>query len=231
MSYRFETSGARAILGGGISEIMFKDFVLHWGAWAVAVGTFFEGETIVVAAGAMAHKGLMSFRAVAFAAFFGSTLGDTTWFLMGRYFGRPLLDRNPKWHHRSLRIQAFTRRFGVAFVLIFRFIYGIRTITPAVLGATHYPIPRFMILNAISAAVWAIAFTGIGWGLGEGLHQLLSRRVRLEEIVVAAVLLSAVLWFAWYKLKKRTPLDEDAPDTEEEATLPATPSEHRDPHP
>lgn len=189
---------------------MFKDFVLHWGAWAVAIGTFFEGETIVVAARAMAHKGLLTFRSVAIAAFIGSTLGDTTWFLAGRYFGRDFLDRNPKWHKRSLRIQSFTQRFGIFFVLIFRFIYGIRTVTPAVLGATHYPVGRYLFLNAISAAIWAVCFTALGWGLGEGIREVLSRRGHLWELLIAAIVLSAILWIAWNYLKKKTPLDEDA---------------------
>jgi membrane protein DedA with SNARE-associated domain len=192
---------------------MFNDFILHWGAWAVAVGTFFEGETIVVAAGAMAHNGLLVFHEVAFAAFLGSTLGDTAWFLGGRFFGRPFIDRNEKWKKRSERIQQFTKRFGVAFVLIFRFVYGIRTVTPAVLGATHYPVGRFMMLNAISAAVWAVAFTSIGWGLGEALRYALARRGHILELVAAAIVLTIVLWTAWIFLKKKTPLD-DTPSAE-----------------
>ena len=188
---------------------MFKDFVLHWGAWAVAIGTFFEGETIVVAAGAMAHKGLLNFWHVVFAAFAGSTLGDTTWFLGGRFYGRPFLDKNEKWRKRSLRIQGFSKRYGIFFVLIFRFIYGIRTISPAVLGATHYPVARFMVLNAISAAVWAVCFTGIGWGLGEVVREALARRGHTPELVAAAVLLTIILWTAWRFLKKRTPLDDE----------------------
>ncbi len=187
---------------------MFKEFVLHWGAWAVAIGTFFEGETIVVAAGAMAHKGLLTFRGVALAAFLGSTLGDTTWFMGGRIWGRPFIDKHPKWRKRSERIQQFTNRFGIFFVLIFRFIYGIRTVTPAVLGATHYPVVRFLILNVISAAVWALVFTGIGWGLGEGIQQVLSRRGHVGELLIAAVILSIILWVAWIFLKKKTPLDD-----------------------
>ena len=192
---------------------MFKEFILHWGAWAVAIGTFFEGETIVVAAGAMAHKGLLTFRSVALAAFVGSSLGDTTWFMLGRIWGRPFIDKHPKWKKRSERIQAFSQRFGIFFVLIFRFIYGIRTVTPAVLGATHYPVVRYLILNVISAAVWAVVFTSIGWGLGEGIRQMLSRRGHNDELLVAAIVLSIVLWTAWFLLKKKTPLD-DSVDNE-----------------
>ncbi len=191
---------------------MLKEFVLHWGAWAVALGTFFEGETIVVFAGAAAHKGLMTFRGVALAAFLGSTVGDTTWFMGGRIWGRPFIDRHPKWKKRSERIQQFTDRFGIFFVLIFRFIYGIRTVTPAVLGATHYPVGRFLILNVISAAVWAIVFTSIGWGVGEGLQWFLARRGHVDELIVAAVALSLILWGTWILVKKKTPLDDTIDD-------------------
>ena len=55
----------------------------------------------------------------------------------------------------------------------------------------------------------------IGRGLGEGIQQVLSRRGHVDELLIAAVVLSIILWVAWIFLKKKTPLDDsvDAAET------------------
>ena len=62
---------------------MIEELISRWGYLGFAVGTFFEGETVLVVGGALAHKGLMSLPGVALSAFMGSLLGDQFWFLIG----------------------------------------------------------------------------------------------------------------------------------------------------
>lgn len=46
------------------------------GYWALALGAFLEGETILVLAGVAAHRGYLDLRLVILVAFAGSLLGD-----------------------------------------------------------------------------------------------------------------------------------------------------------
>lgn len=150
----------------------FEHFIEQWGYLAILIGTLLEGETIVIAAGAMAHRGLLLLPLVIMTAFFGTFIGDLMWFFVGRKFGRPLLSRSETWRSRSERISALIQRYGIVFVLGYRFIYGIRTVTPAFLGATGYPLAKYLLLNVISIAVWSVLFSFIGFGAGLGFKAL-----------------------------------------------------------
>lgn len=179
---------------------MLLQLLAQWGYLAVAVGTFFEGETIVLAAGALAHRGLLSWPLVVLAAFVGSVLGDQLWFFVGRRYGRAFIDKRPPLRVHMRRVEGWLARYGAWFVLGFRFVYGVRTVSPIVLGASGYAIARFVPLNLAGALVWALAFVAAGFGLGAGLHALLGRVTRLEEVLACALLISLVLW--WLRTRR-----------------------------
>ncbi|MDF2692088.1 MAG: DedA family protein [Labilithrix sp.] len=175
---------------------MLESFVVQWGYLAVGIGVFFEGETIVLIAGAMAHRGLLSLPWLIGAAFLGSLLGDQVWFFLGRRYGKGLIARRPAWKQRATRAEGLLARYGTLFVLAFRFLYGLRTVTPVMLGALGYPVRRFVVLNALSAAIWAASFSIAGYAVGASFVSLLGRAGRVEELVLAAVGLAVVFWFA-----------------------------------
>ena len=54
-----------------------------YGYVAVTIGTFFEGETILVIAGFAAHQGYMKLPGVIIAAFIGTVFGDQLFFYLG----------------------------------------------------------------------------------------------------------------------------------------------------
>lgn len=60
------------------------DFLSHYGYLALLIGTFLEGETILVLGGLAAHQGYLDLAGVILAAFAGSLMGDQFFFLLGR---------------------------------------------------------------------------------------------------------------------------------------------------
>ena len=76
---------------------MLQQFLQDFGYFALFLGTFFEGETILVLAGFLAFRGYMDINMVVLVAFFGSYAGDQLWYFMGRRHGRKLLARKPRW--------------------------------------------------------------------------------------------------------------------------------------
>lgn len=182
---------------------MLEAFVARFGYLAIGLGTFLEGETVLLAGGAFAHKGLLSLPGVVLAAFVGSLAGDQLWFFVGRRFGRPFLERRPQWQARVARVDGFLARFGAAFVLGFRFLYGLRTVTPLLLGASGYPAWRFAVLNVAGAAAWAVGFGVGGWALGATLATVLQRSARVEEAVLGAAVLVLAGWAVSRALRRR----------------------------
>jgi membrane protein DedA with SNARE-associated domain len=121
------------------------------------------------------------------AAFVGSVAGDQVWFLVGKRAGRAAIDRRPRWKRHAERVEKWLARYGTAFVVGFRFIYGLRTVSPLLLGASGYSQRRFAWWNAVGAGVWATSFAALGWGLGAGLRRALGRDARWEELGILGV--------------------------------------------
>ena len=66
------------------------------------------------------------------------------------------MERHPGGAVDAERVARLLDRWGNWFVLSFRFLYGLRTISPVAIGLSSIPAAyRFTLLNAISAMVWA----------------------------------------------------------------------------
>ena len=77
-----------------------EQIITSYGAIGVFVGTFFEGEAIVILAAFAAHQGYLPLWEVIAAAFTGACLGDQFYFYLGRHQGMAFLARRPAWKGR-----------------------------------------------------------------------------------------------------------------------------------
>src|SRR5262249_39707728 len=101
------------------------------------------------------------------------------------------------------RAETLLSKFGGWYVLGFRFLYGLRTISPLFLGTIGYPKRRFIVLNALGAALWATTFTLAGFGVGATLRAAFGRSSRVEELILA----SAVAGFVWWLVARRVRIE------------------------
>lgn len=177
-------------------------FLQKYGYIVLFIGVLLEGETILVIAGALAHMGTLSLPEVMLTAWLGSVLNDQGLFFLGHRYGARLLERWPHLAAKVERGRRFIERFGDAVVMIFRFAYGTRTITPILLGINGYPWKRFAFLNIPAALVWAIAFATLGYALGASLKLLLARIRSAEILILFALLLIGVFLYWRYRRSK-----------------------------
>lgn len=70
-----------------------ETFLQTYGYWAILIGTFLEGETILVLGGLAAHMGYMDLSGVILSAFTGSLCGYQLFFFLGRRYSAFLLNR------------------------------------------------------------------------------------------------------------------------------------------
>jgi len=171
--------------------------VEQYGYLAVLVGTFLEGETILVLGGLAVFNGHLQMQGVILCAFFGSLCGDQLWFYVGRRGGRALLARKPRWKPAMDRIDRLMTKHQIWFMLIFRFLYGLRTVAPFAIGMSQIRIPMFTILNIIGALVWAVAVAWLGFFIGDVLN---TPAVRTYERLAVGVLITgfaALWWWRW----------------------------------
>lgn len=188
---------------------LLHQLVERFGLVAVFLGCLAEGESAAIFGGFFAHQAVFDPLVTLLVAFAGAWLGDTGLFFAGRRFaGHPRIlayRQRPGFSHAHGLIE----RHPNIFILTNRFIYGLRAIGGVAAGLSSIPAPRFMVLNAVSAAVWACLFVGIGYFFGEGAERLIGDQlVRHERLLIGVGVSVAVaalgLWIGHrYLMRKR----------------------------
>ena len=171
--------------------------VAQYGLAFVFLGALAEGESVLLAAGYAAHRGLLELHEVVVTAFVAATLGDQLCFYLGRRHGPRLLARFPSLQARVQRVGPMLARHPNAAILSLRFFYGLRTAGPIALGALGVSGWRFAGLNLLSAALWSTLFCLIGYQFGNALQWLLPQLRAVEEAALVAVLAAALAWALW----------------------------------
>lgn len=169
------------------------DFLVQYGLIVVYLGVILEGESVVIAAGFLAHQHVMNPYYVFLAAFAGSVTGDQAWFFVGRYLAGSRFAQRQIERPVFAKVLRQIQRNQVLFILGFRFIYGIRTIGPIALGIARVPPLLYLALNIASAAVWAAIMTSIGYLFGETVERFSGRLHNDHKLIIAGLLLVGVL--------------------------------------
>ncbi|HMN95113.1 MAG TPA: DedA family protein [Phycisphaerales bacterium] len=182
---------------------MLESIVSTYGYLAVLLGTAIEGETFLVLGGFFAHRGYLSLPWVIVAAFVGSLVADQAWFFIGRFRGVAMIERRPHWQRHADRAARLIKRNELLVALGFRFVYGARTITPIMLGATKYPPLRFAAINALGGAIWAIGFGLLGYLFGETATRILGELERWEMWIAGAILVAGSGALTWCVVSRR----------------------------
>jgi len=177
--------------------------IVQYGYLALFIGTFLEGETILLIAGYLAQDGYLELPLVILAAFLGTFAGDQSFFFLGRFKGVDFLAKRPAWKRNTEKAFALLTRHQIAVILGFRFLYGIRNVTPFVIGSSGLAPWRFFLLNFIGAATWAIAFGSIGYHLGTLVESVLHDVKKYEMIGLGVLCVVALAFFLWSNLRKK----------------------------
>lgn len=142
------------------------------------------GETALIGAALLAARGDLSIVLVVLTGWLGAVSGDNIGYAIGRNGGRRLLmDKGPLvgiTPRRVAKIEHFFHHHGGAIVLLARFVEGLRQLNGLVAGTMLMPWQRFVVYNAVGAALW-IGVWGVGvYFLGHKLGPLLPHIISHE---------------------------------------------------
>jgi membrane protein DedA with SNARE-associated domain len=84
----------------------------------------------------------------------------------------------------------------------FRFIYGIRNVTPFVIGASRLSPLKFFILNFLGALIWAVSFGLIGYQFGDIAERVMGDVAQYQGYLLMA-LVAIGLFLFWRSGQKR----------------------------
>lgn len=179
-----------------------EQLISSYGYAAIGIGSFLEGETILVLGGFAAHRGYLELPWVIVCALVGTIAGDQLYFYIGRIKGKSAIERRPKWKARSEKVLMLLDRHQVWLILGFRFLYGIRTVAPFLIGASNVSPIRFLIFNIIGASLWAVIIGALGYLFGGALEIILGDIKRYELLVFVILALLGVMIWLLYNRKK-----------------------------
>lgn len=180
-------------------ELLLQKF----GYLAVFVGTFLEGEAILVTAGFFAERGYLNPAIVAAVAFAGAYSGHLFWFWIGRAHGVKVLDKFPKMKsHFGKGIRLF-ERYGAAAIIITQWLYGLRITAAVIIGISRISTIKFILYEAASCIVWAIVITAAGFYFGRAVERVLGRAAHIEKYGLIVIVIVAVGVFLYHRWKER----------------------------
>ena len=183
----------------------YAPLIAKYGYVATFIGTLLEGETLLILSGLAAHRGYLELPLVIAVGAVGGALGDLVYFIVGRRYGDALLTRFPKFGPAATRVRAMIEHHPNFTIVAVRFMYGVRSVGPAVIGTTRISMLHFGILNVVGAIVWSACWVGAGFLLGNAAERWFGELARIErELFIAAILLAAVATVVLRRWRGRT---------------------------
>jgi membrane protein DedA with SNARE-associated domain len=184
---------------------MLESLLSTYGYPIILIGTFLEGETIMVLGGVSAHLGYLSLDRVILCGFCGTLFGDQLFFFLGRRHGKTMLARHPSWQVPAKRVFLKLERHQNLLILGFRFLYGIRSVTPFAIGMSDASYLRFIALNLIGAAIWASCIGFAGYTFGQAVETVLGDIKQYEvEFMGGIIAFAGLVWFVHFYRRRQS---------------------------
>ncbi len=186
-----------------------QQLISTYGYLAVLIGTFFEGETLLLIAGFMTWQAhgdaspALAMPLVITCAAIGATAGDQVYFYLGRYRRDWVFHRFPSLRMKTAKVYSWVERHPHLAIIGSRFVYGFRIATPVVLGTSRVPAWQYSLFNMIGAVLWALLITNAGYFLGGMMERLLGDLHKLQKFIAVGLLLAGLgLWLV-HRLRSR----------------------------
>ncbi len=181
--------------------------ILMWltdlGYWGILIGLMIEvipSEIVLSYGGYLVSKGEITLiGAVAFGTV-GCTVQQIIIYWIGRYGGRPFLEKYGKYlliHKKHIDLgERWFNRYGAGIIFTGRFIPVVRQAISIPAGIARMSLTRFTVLTVLASIPWATLFVWLGMTLGDNWEQIDEKAGPfIKPFMIGAVVL-AVLYFA-----------------------------------
>ena len=165
------------------------------------------GETILILAAVDAGTGRLNVFLVALLGFLGALLGDNIGFGIGHYGGRPLIERYGRYvfltPERVARATGFFDRHGGWIIIVARFIEGLRQANGIIAGISGIRWTKFLVFNAIGAALWVAVWTSVGYFSGSHINTIYNDATRYDADIALGLGVLLVAFIAFRVVRAR----------------------------
>jgi membrane-associated protein len=166
-----------------------------------SIGVPLPGSILLVAAGAFASGGQLSFPLLLISSIVATLIGNAIGYWIGLQGGEAATAR---WARRFRisnanieRSQSLFARYGGLSVLFTRFpLSPLSAIVNVLAGAARYSIRSFALLNLVGVTIWASVYAGLGYAFGaswETISNLLNNITQALTLAVIVAILAFLL--------------------------------------
>jgi membrane protein DedA with SNARE-associated domain len=139
--------------------------ILHnlalYGYLILALYSFGGGMVALVGAGILSALGKMDITLSILVATTANFIGDTFLFYLAQSNKKEVLKYLKKHRRKIAYTNLLMRKFGWMAVFLQKYIYGVKTLVPIVMGLSRYDFKKFVILNLLASIVWGLV-VGLG---------------------------------------------------------------------
>jgi len=166
-------------------------------------------ETILILGGYLVWEGKLRLPIVLGVGFISAVVGDNLGYWIGRKFGRRTVERYERWFFVTpVRVDAMQRivaRYGPLAVFAARFLPGLRFLAGPVAGISGLRPGPFILANVLGASLYVPAAVGVGYAIGLGWGDYLTRLEnaawRFEYLVLIFAVCLTIALLAWRALR------------------------------
>ncbi|MRG70449.1 DedA family protein [Alphaproteobacteria bacterium HT1-32] len=152
-------------------------------------------------AGLVAQYGSLDVMIVAAVTLAGGYLGDELRFFVARRYGIGFMLRRERLQRMMARAQLLMQRYGAAYIFLYRYPKGMRTIGALPVGLGDMQWRHFTLLNLTSAALWCLLLVGGGYLFGRSIEQAVASGWGAASILLLIGFL-ALSWLGWRQVRQ-----------------------------
>ena len=182
-------------------------FVAFFGMMVENAGIPVPAESALITFSFFASQGVLKIWLIIPIAILGDTAGDNIGYCIGRFGGRPLVDRYGKYVRLDAekldRMEELFRDKGGRTVYFAHFLSSTRITAALIAGVSHMRYPRFLVFNVVAAATIVTFVAGITYAFGNNLDAALNffRIYRWVALAVMCVI-AAIFLYRYHEKKK-----------------------------
>ena len=134
-----------------------------YGYFAILIAAFWEGEVVLIAAGALCGSGYLDWRLTILAAAIGGSAGDQIYFYAAQDRAARAIQKSKRLSKWYPKVSKFVLRHGTLGVLLSRFAAGLRITIPLVCATAGMPAKKYSFLSLVSGFAWASFWVAVSY--------------------------------------------------------------------
>jgi len=172
-----------------------EEFIQNWGYLALFLYSFGGGFLALAIAGAFSYAGNLDIYVCIAVAGISNFIGSQVLFYMGKYYNQYAQDMLKNYRQKIALVKVLLKKYGVFIIFIQKYIYGVKTLIPIVMGISQFNSYKFTFLNIFASFLWACLIGYVSFIAGEFIISLGDKFQYMGLIIVFMIIILLILRF------------------------------------